>query len=78
MQISFWAPGVSKLLKLEFVKTSTRILGYWLIFLSCYIKNSYCGKENEARNLHEPVFESPVSDVYSNVLVENKSLYLPC
>ena len=41
------------------------------IFLSCLIKNSYCGQEDKARSLRKPAFESPMSDVYSNVFVEN-------
>ena len=44
---------------------------YRVIFLSCWIKNSYCGQENKARSLREPAFESPMSDVYSNVFVKN-------
>jgi len=46
-------------------------LEYRVIFLSCLIKNSYCGQENKARSLREPAFESPMSDVYSYVFVEN-------
>ena len=44
---------------------------YRVIFLSCLIKNSYCGQEDKARSLRKPAFESPMSDVYSNVFVEN-------
>ena len=58
--------------------TSARRIGnkfifrwYRVILLSCWIKNSYCGQENKARSLREPAFESPMSDVYSNVFVEN-------
>ena len=75
--LSLSSSSLSSSLSLSQTLFSFSFFSYRVIFLSCSLKKSYCGQENKARSLGEAVFESPMTDVNSNVFLDaSEHLYL--